>query len=143
MYKYHQPIVYPSVYCGNKPVLAITVEPIIPSTSKITSVSPKIVSVSVYEPVPSPDNEAELENLAESSDGHLDEVIHFGSLCSVMIPETFFSAGISTADIVANNPVHQIALGTLYGDETVVTESKSKIYLLNKVDVTIIFDDAP
>ena len=60
-----------------------------------------------------------------------------------MIPKTFLSACISTADIVADNPVHHIDLGTLQHDETIVAESKSKIYCFNKVDVTIFSDDSP
>ena len=51
-----------------------------------------------------------------------------------------FSAGISTTNLVANNPVYYIDLGDLYDDETVVAGSKSKVYCLNKVDATIFCD---
>lgn len=60
-----------------------------------------------------------------------------------MIPKTSLSAGISTADIIADNAVYHIDLGTLHDDETVVTGSKSKIYCLNKVDATIFYDEFP
>lgn len=58
-----------------------------------------------------------------------------------MIPETFLSASIQTADIVANNSVHHIDFGTLYDDETVVTGSKRKINRLNKVNASIFYDN--
>ena len=83
--------------------MAITVDPTIVSPSKITSFSPNLVVVSINEPAPVPDNEAELEKLVASSDADLNEVIKFRSLCSVMIPETFLCSGISTVDIVADN----------------------------------------
>ena len=70
--KYHQAIVNPSIYPGDKPVMATTIDPIVPLPSKITSVLPKLVSVSVDEPVPVPDDKAELEKIVESSDGDLD-----------------------------------------------------------------------
>ena len=57
-----------------------------------------------------------------------------------MIPETFLSTGISTADVVTNN---HIDLGSLYDDETVVAGSKTKTYRLNKVDTTVFYDDSP
>ena len=141
--RYNHPVVYPLVYPGDEPVMAITVDPIIVPTSKLTSVSPSLVAVSIDEPVLVPDNKAELEKLVESSDADLDEVIKFGSLCSVMIPETFLSSGISTADVVADNPAHHIDLGNLHDDETVVAGSKTKIYRLNKVDTTVFYDDSP
>ena len=80
--------------------------------------------------------------LVESSDADLDEVIKFGSLCSVMIPKTFLSSGISTTDVVANNPVYHIDLGNLHDDKTVVAGSKSKTYRLNKIDTTVFYDDS-
>ena len=123
--------------------MSITVDPIVPSSLKIASISPSLVAVSNEEPVPVPHNESELEKLVESSDRDLDEVISFESLCSVMIPETFLSAGISIADIVADNPMYHIDLGTLHDDETVVAGSKSKSYRLNKVDTTVFYDDLP
>ena len=123
--------------------MTITVYPIIVPPSKITSVSPSLVSVSIDEPVPVPDDEAELEKLVESSDADLNKVIKFGSLCSVMIPETFLSSGIYTADVVANIPVHHIDLGNLHDDETFVAGSKTKTYRLNKVDTTVFYDDSP
>ena len=117
--KYHHPhpIDYPLTYPGDEPVMAITVDPIPLSRTKVPSVSPStqpsLVAVSIDEPDPIPDEELELEKLVEPSDSDLDEVIRFGSLCSVMIPETFLSCGISTTDVVANNPVYHIDLGTL------------------------------
>ena len=57
-----------------------------------------------------------------------------------MIPETFMSTGISTSDIVTNNRVHHIELGTLHDDETVVAGSKNKVYCLNRVDSTFFHD---
>ena len=55
--------------------MAITVDPIPLSPSKIISVSPSIVAVSIDEPDLIPNEEAELEKLVESSDSDLDEVI--------------------------------------------------------------------
>ena len=98
------------MYPVDEPMMAITVDPIVPSPSKVTSVSPSLVAVSIDEPIPVLNDEAELEKLVESSDRDIDEVICFRSLCSVMIPEIFLSAGTSTADIVANNPVYHITL---------------------------------
>ena len=62
---------------------------------------------------------------------------------SVMIPETFLSSGISTADVVTNNSVYQIDLGNLHDDDTVVAGSKNKIYCLNKVNNTVFYNDSP
>ena len=104
--KYHHPIVYPPTYPGDEPVMAFTVDPIPVSPSKITSVPPSLVTISIDEPEQIPNEEAKLEKLVASSDSDLDEVIKFCSLCSVMIPETFLSCGISTADFVADNPVY-------------------------------------
>ena len=118
--------------------MKITVDPIIVPPSKITSVSPSLVALSIDDPVPVPDDETELEKLVESSDVDLDEVIIFGSLCLLMIPKTFLSTGISTTNIVANNPVYHIDIGNLHNDETIVAGSKSKTCCLNKVDTTII-----
>ena len=84
-----------------------------------------------------------MEKLVESSDSDLDEVIKFGSLCLVMIPEIFLSTGISTADIVANNPVYHIDLGTLHDDATIVAGIHRKIHHVNKIDTTIFYDDSP
>ena len=81
--------------------------------------------------------------MVASSDADLDEIIKFGSLCLVIIPETFLSSGISTADIVADNPVYHIDLGNLHDDETVVPGSKSKTHRVNKVDTTLFYDDSP
>ena len=143
---YHNPpIEYPPTYPGDEPVMAITADPIPLSRSKIPSVSPStqpsLVAVSIDEPEPIPDEEVELEKLVESSDSDLDEVIRFGSLCSVMIPETFLSCGISTADVNADNPVHHIDLDTLQDDKTVVAGSKT--INLNKLDTTLFYDDSP
>ena len=91
--------------------MVITLEPIVSSPSKITSVSPSLVAISVDESVPVPDNKVELEILVELSDGDSDEVVCFRSLCSVMILKTFLSAGISAVDIVVYNPVYHIDLG--------------------------------
>ena len=144
-YHHHHPIVYPPTYLGDEPVMAITVDPIPLSRSKIPSVSPStqpsLVAVSIDEPDPIPDEEVELEKLVESSDSDLDEVIRFGSLCLVMIPETFLSCGISTADVVADNPVYHIDLGTLQDDKTVIPGSKT--INLNKLDTTLFYDDSP
>ena len=139
---HHHPIVYPPTYPGDEPVMAITVDPIPLSPSKITSVSPSLVAVSIDEPDPIPNEEVELEKLVESSDSDLDEVIRFGSLCSVMIPEMFLSCGISTGDVVADNPVYHIDLGNLHDDKTVVAGSKTKTYRLNKVDTTVFYNDS-
>ena len=111
--KYHHPTVYPPVYLVDEPVVAVTIDPISVSPSKITLVLPSLVAVSIDEPKHVPDEEAELEKLVASSDADLDEVIKFDSLCLVMIPETFLSCGISTADVVADNPVYHVDLGTL------------------------------
>ena len=59
-----------------------------------------------------------------------------------MIPEIFLSTGISTADIVANNPVYHIDLGTLHNIETVAAGIKSEIYCLNKFYVPIFYDNS-
>ena len=81
----------------------------------------------------------------ESSDGDLGEIICLGSLCSIMIPKISLSAGISTADIVADNPVYHIDLSALHDNETVIAGSKSnsKTYCLNKINITIFYDDSP
>ena len=65
-----------------------------------------------------------MEKLVASSDADLNEIIKFGSLCSVMIPEMFLPSGISTADVLADNPVYHIDLGNLHDDKTVVASSK-------------------
>ena len=131
------------VYPGDKPVMAITVDLIIVPSSKITSVSPSLVAVSIDEPILVPDDEVELEKLVASSDADLDEVIKFGSLCSVMIPEKFLPSGISTANVVANNPVYHNDLGNLHDGKTVVAGNKTKTYRLNKVDTTVFYGDSP
>ena len=58
-----------------------------------------------------------------------------------MIPETFLSSGISTADVVAGDPVYCIDLCNLHDDETIVAGSKSKSYRINKVDTTLFYDE--
>ena len=104
-------------YLGDEPVMAITVDPIPSSLTKKPLVSPStqpsLVAVSIDEPEPIPDEEVELEKLVESSDSDLDEIVRFGSLCSVLILETFLSCSISTADVMADNPVYHVNLGTL------------------------------
>ena len=80
-----------------------------------------------------------MEKLVASNNSDLDEVIKFGSLCLVMIPEIF----LSTADIIANNPVYHINLGTLHDDDTIVAGSHRKIHRVNKIDTTISYDDSP
>ena len=125
--------------------MAITVDPIPSSLTKKPSVSPStqpsLVAVLIDELKLISDEEVELEKLVKSSDSGLDEVIQFDSLCSVLIPETFLPCGISTADVMAVNPVYHIDLGTLQDEHTVVTGSKS--INLNKLDTTIFYDDSP
>ena len=123
--------------------MAITVDPIKAIPSKITSVSPSLVAVTIDEPEPVLDEEAELEKLVASSDADLDEIIKFGSLFSVMIPETFLSIGISTANVTAGDPVYHIDLGNLHDDKIVVAGSRPKIYRINKVYTTLFYDDSP
>ena len=123
--------------------MVITVYQIKVPPSKITSISPSLVVIAIDDPVPVLNDEAELKKLVESSDANLDKVIKFGSLCLVMIPETFHSTGISTTNIVANNPVYHIDLGNLHNDDTIVAGNKSKTYCLNKVDNTVFYDDSP
>ena len=106
--------------------MAITVDPIMVPPLKITSVALSLVAVSINEPEPVSNDKDALEKLVASSDADLHEVIKFGSLCLVMIPETFLSSSISTANIVADNPVYHIDLGNLHDDNTVVAGSKSK-----------------
>ena len=65
--------------------MVITVDQIIVPPSKITSVSSSLVVVSMNEPVPVPDDEAELEKLMASNDADLDQIIKFPSLCSVYV----------------------------------------------------------
>ena len=60
--KYHHPIVYPLAYLGDEPVMAITIDPIPVSPSKITSASPSLVAVSIDEPKQVPNEEAELKS---------------------------------------------------------------------------------
>ena len=91
-------MVDPPINPGDEFVMVITVDPVIVPPSKVTSISPSLVAVSVDDPVPVLDDEKELEKLVESSDADLDKTIKFGSLCQVMIPETFISVSISTAD---------------------------------------------
>ena len=140
---YHSPVISSLVLPGDELVMVITVDPITVLPSKITSVSPSLVAVTIDEPEPLPDEEAELEKLVASSDDDLDEIIKFGSLCSVMVPDTFLSSGISTADVVAGDPVYHIDLGNLHDDEIIVAGSKSKIYCINKVDTTLFYDESP
>ena len=123
--------------------MVINVDPIKILLSKIISVSPSLVAVTIDEPEPVSDEEAELEKLVASSDADLDKIIKFGSLCSVMIPETFLSSGISTTDVVAGDLVYHIDLGNLYDDETVVAGSKSETYCINKVNTTLFYNDSP
>ena len=68
-------------------------------------------------------------------------VIHFGSLCSVIIPDAFLSTSTVTVDIVADEPIHHIDLGTLQDDDTVV--AGSCVYHINHVDATVFYDDEP
>ena len=137
---YHSPTISPLVLPGNEPVMAITVDPITVLPLKITSVSPSLVAVTIDEPEPVPDKEAELKKLVACSDADLDEIIKFGSLCSVMIPDTFLSSGISIVDVVVGDPVYHIDLGNLHDDKTVVAGSKSKIYRINNIDTTLFYD---
>ena len=123
--------------------MAITVDPITVLPSKITSVLPSLVAVTIDEPEPVPDEEAELEKLVASSDADFDEIVKFGSLCSVMVPDIFLSSGISTTDVVAGGHAYYIDLGNLHGDKTVVVGSKSKIYRINNVNTTLFYDDSP
>ena len=60
-----------------------------------------------------------------------------------MIPETFLSSGISTANVVADNPIYHIDLGNLHDDKTVVAGSKSKTYHINKIEPTLFYNDSP
>ena len=123
--------------------MAITVDPITVPHSKITSVSPSLVAVKMDEPEPVFDEESKLEKLVASSDADFDEIIKLGTLCSVMVPDTFLSSGVSIADVVVGDPVYPIDLGNLHDDETVVAGSKSKIYRVNNVDTTLFYDDSP
>ena len=141
--QYHSPTISPLVLPSNKTVMVITVDPITVLPSKITSVSPSLVAVTIDEPEPVPDEGAELEKLVASSDVDLDKIIKFGSLYSVMVLDTFLSSGISTADVVAGDLVYHIDLGNLHDDETVVVGNKSKIYYINKVDTTLFYNDSP
>ena len=112
-------------------MMAITADFITVPPSKITSVSPSLVAVSINEPIRASNNKAELEKLAVSSDAELNEMIKFRSLCSVKIPEIFLSRGIFTVNVVADNPVYHIDLDNLHDDKTVVAGSKTKTYRLN------------
>ena len=141
--KYHRPIIYPLVYPGDEPVMTITVDPTIVPPLKIPSISPSLVAVSIDELVLVPDNKTELEKLVEVSDADLNVVIKLGSLCSVMIPKTFLSSGISTADVVANNSVYHITLSNLHDDKTVVAGSKIKPTVSTKLILLSFFDDSP
>ena len=105
--------------------------------------NPSLVAVSIDEPEPVSDDKAELEKLVTSSDTDLDKIVKFESCYSVMIPETFLSSGISTADIVADNPVYHIDLCNLHDDKTVIAGSKTKTYRLNKVNTAVVYDDYP
>ena len=70
--QYHSSTISPLVFPGDEPVMAITVDPIKVLPSKITSVSPSLVVVTIDKPEPVSDEEAELENLVASSDADLD-----------------------------------------------------------------------
>ena len=59
-----------------------------------------------------------------------------------MIPETFLSSGISTVNVVADNPVYHIDPDNLHNDNTVVVGSKTKTYHLNKVNTTLVYNDS-
>ena len=142
--QYHSHTISLLVLPGDEPVMAVTVDPITVLPSKITSVSPSLVAVIIDELDPVSNEEAELEKLEAISDADLDEITKFGSLFSVIVPDTFLSSGIFTADVVASDPVYHIDLGNLYDDETVVAGSKSKIYRINKiVDTTLFYNDSP
>ena len=123
--------------------MAITVDSITVLPSKITSVSPSLVTITIDEPGPIPNEDAELVKLVASSDADLVEITKFGSLCSVMVPDAFLSSGISTTDVVGGDTVYHIDLGNLHHDRTVVAGSKSKIYRINKVDTTLFLVDSP
>ena len=140
---YHSPVISSLVLPGDELVMVITVDPITVLPSKITSVSPSLVAVIIDEPEPVPNEEAKFERVISSSDADLDEIIKFGSLCSVMIPDTFLSSGISIVDVVVGDPVYHIDLGNLHDDKTVVAGSKSKIYCINNVNTTLFYDDSP
>ena len=60
-----------------------------------------------------------------------------------MIPETFLSSSISTADVVTDNPVYHTNHGNMYDDKSVVAGSKSKTYCINKVDTALFYNDSP
>ena len=81
--------------------------------------------------------------MVASTYADFNEIIKFGSLYLVIIPETFLSSGISTADDVADDPVYHIDIGNLSYDKTVVAGSKSKISSINKVNTTLFYDDSP
>ena len=81
--------------------------------------------------------------MVASSDADLDQIIKFGSLCSVMMSDIFLSSGISTADFVAGDPMNHIDLGTLHDDEKIVAGSKPKIYHINNIDTNLFYDDSP
>ena len=143
LYKYHHLIVYPLVYLVDEPVMAITVDPIIVPSLKITTVSPSLVAFYIDDPVPVLDDKAELDKLVESSDADLHKIIKLRCLCSVTIPETFLSGRISTANIVADNSVYHNDLDNLHNNETIVARCKNKTYCLTKVDTTVFYDDSP
>ena len=79
--QYYSPTISPLVLLGDKPIMAITVDPITVLPSKITSVSPSLVVVIIDKPELVPDEETELEKLVASSDTELDRIFEFGCLC--------------------------------------------------------------
>lgn len=83
-----------------------------------------LVSVSI-DPhiVKKANNVEETGNLIKSSDAILEVVIHLGSLCSIIIPDTFLSAGISIANPIANEQIYHVDIGTFQDNQTVFADS--------------------
>ena len=108
--------------------MAITVKSIVAKLTLVAvSVDPLIIK--------QVNKEAELEKLIESSDSDLEVVIYFGSFCPITTPDNFLSAGISTANVVADEPIYRVSIGTLQHNETVV--AGSCIHCLYSTDKTI------
>ena len=107
---------------GDEPIMAMIMEPVLVAVT----IQPAII-----------DEDAELEKLVESSDADLEDIVRFGSLCSVLIPDYCLSTGISTADVFGDNPAD---MDCSPDDDTITTGN-----ILSKINCPdhVVFYDEP
>ena len=107
---------------GDEPIMAMIMEPVLVAVT----IQPAVV-----------DEDAELEKLVASSDADLEDIVRFGSLCSVLIPDYCLSTGISTADVFGDNPAD---MDCSPDDDTITTGN-----ILSKINCPdhVVFYDEP